>query len=172
MYYTCFYDSPIGRIGLACSEQALVALWLPGQPPFIKPAAPLSRPEEHPILDRAARWLDRYFAGEAVACGELPLAPEGSPFRQVVWGLLRQIPYGTSTSYGALAGQAARILGKEKMSAQAIGGAVGANPISIIIPCHRCLGANRSLTGYAGGLQLKKALLRIEGIDFIDKNPS
>lgn len=167
MYYTCFYDSPLGQIGLACSDQALVALWLPGQPVFDREA--LSLPD-HPILAATRQWLRRYFAGQAPDWGELPLAPEGSAFRQLVWGLLRQIPYGESTTYGALAQEAARLLGKEKMSAQAIGGAVGANPISIIIPCHRCLGAGGALTGYAGGLELKRKLLTLEGIGFIDKN--
>lgn len=168
MYYTTQYTAPLGPIGLACSETALVALWLPGQPPFDKEAQTLSDPQAHPILALTARWLDRYFAGEAPAPGELPLAPEGTAFRRIVWELLLEVPYGEVTSYGALAKQAAERLGKERMSAQAVGGAVGANPISIIIPCHRCLGSDGSLTGYAGGLHLKKALLGIEGISYKD----
>lgn len=168
MYVTSVYTSPLGPIGLAASDTALTALWLPGQPPFEKPARILSDPSAHPILSDAARWLDRYFAGEAPACTELPLQPEGSPFRRLIWELLCETPYGQSTTYGTLAKEAARRLGKEKMSAQAIGGAVGANPISIIIPCHRCLGARGTLTGYAGGLKLKRALLELEKIGYFE----
>lgn len=165
-YVTTQYISPLGEIGLACSETALTALWLPGQKTFDREAQRLPSPDNHPILSLCAGWLDRYFAGECPASNELPLAPEGSPFRKRIWELLLQIPCGETTTYGTLANQAALLLGKERMSAQAVGGAVGANPISIIIPCHRCLGSGGRLTGYAGGLHLKKYLLDLEGIPY------
>ena len=168
MYHTCFYASPLGQLGLAASETGLCALWLPGQKPFPHHAHFLADPLEHPVLALAVRWLDRYFAGEAPEPGELPLEPEGTVFRKLVWKLLLQVPYGTSVTYGALAAQAALVLGRERMSAQAIGGAVGSNPIAIVIPCHRCLGAGNQLTGYAGGLQLKRRLLELEKIGYIE----
>lgn len=168
MYYLTQYLSPLGPIGLACSDEALVALWLPGQPPFEKEARKLSAPEGHPILLQTARWLDRYFSGEGPSAEALPLAPEGTAFRRLVWELLLTIPYGETSTYGTLAALAAERMGVSRMSAQAVGGAVGANPISIIIPCHRCLGADGRLTGYAGGLHLKKALLELENISYRD----
>lgn len=167
MYYVTQYDAPLGQIGLACSEDALVGLWLPGQHSFDQEAVFLNSPEEHPVLAQAAQWLDRYFAGLRPDARELPLAPQGTAFQELIWKLLLEIPYGASSTYGALAARAAADLGKARMSAQAVGGAVGANPISIIIPCHRCLGAKGQLTGYAGGLALKKQLLDIERIPYI-----
>lgn len=167
MYYITGYDSPLGEIGLACSEDALVGLWLPGQKPFGQEAVSLHQPDEHPVLAQAAQWLDRYFAGCRPDPGQLPLAPQGTAFQKLIWKLLLEIPYGESSTYGTLAAQTARNLGKARMSAQAVGGAVGANPIAIVIPCHRCLGAKGQLTGYAGGLALKKRLLDLEGIPYI-----
>lgn len=166
MYYVTQYDAPLGQIGLACSEDALVGLWLPGQRSFSKETVFLSSPEEHPVLAQTAQWLDRYFAGLRPNAREIPLAPQGTAFQKLIWNLLLEIPYGASSTYGALAALAAADLGKARMSAQAVGGAVGANPISIIIPCHRCLGAKGQLTGYAGGLALKKALLTLEHIPY------
>lgn len=115
------------------------------------------------VLAAAKRWLDRYFAGEEPLPAELPLAPVGSPFRQAVWKLLCGIPYGETTTYGAIAKKLAPMLGRETMSAQAVGGAVAHNPISVIIPCHRVLGSDGSLTGYAGGIDKKIWLLKKEG---------
>ena len=117
------------------------------------------------VTAAAADWLDRYFAGKRPDPSELLLKPEGSPFRQTVWRLLLEIPYGQVTTYGQLAKKMAEFMGRESMSAQAVGGAVGQNPISIIIPCHRVVGTNGSLTGYAGGLQKKIRLLELEGVD-------
>ena len=121
------------------------------------------------IVDRrakvAARWLDAYFAGQAPSIGALPLRPEGSAFRQEVWKLLCDIPYGHVTTYGLLAQKLAARRGVPHLSAQAVGGAVGHNPLSILIPCHRVVGADGSLTGYAGGIERKKALLTLEGVD-------
>ena len=165
MYYSAQVPSPLGMITLVCSENALVALRLPGQALFDREATPLS-PEAHPVLAQTHRWLRRYFAGEAVPPVEIPLDPQGTPFQKTVWRLLSEIPYGQTATYGDLAGKAAVILGKPRMSAQAVGQAVGANPIAIIIPCHRCLGAGGRLTGYAGGLHLKRWLLELEGIAF------
>ncbi len=160
MYYKSTYPSPLGPISLVCDETALVALWLEHQRPFAGETTEAAQP----ILERTARWLCRYFAGERVSASELPLKPAGSEFRQVIWKLLLEIPYGESRTYGQLAREAARILDKPQMSPQAVGGAVGANPIAIVIPCHRCLGAKGQLTGYAGGLHYKEALLHLEGI--------
>ena len=108
-------------------------------------------------------WLERYFAGKKPSPEDLPLRPEGTVFRQMVWRELLHIPYGQVTTYGSLAKAVARKMGRETMSAQAVGQAVGHNPISIIIPCHRVVGANGSLTGYAGGLDRKIRLLELEG---------
>lgn len=166
MYYSTQLPSPLGMITLVCSENALVALRLPGQAPFEKETKPLS-PEAHPVLAQTARWLGRYFAGEPVVADEIPLDPEGTPFQKTVWRLLSEIPYGQTVTYGELARKAAALLGKPRMSAQAVGQAVGANPIAIIIPCHRCLGVKGNLTGYAGGLDMKRALLDLEHIPYI-----
>lgn len=114
------------------------------------------------VFDRAQEWLERYFAGKKPSPEELPLHPEGTVFRQMVWRELLHIPYGQVTTYGSLAKAVARKMGRETMSAQAVGQAVGHNPISIIIPCHRVVGANGSLTGYAGGLDRKIRLLELE----------
>lgn len=156
MYFT-EYDSPIGTLLLTCREDALTGLWMNRLPP-----ENACRREDHPIFLEAKRWLDRYFRGENPSV-TVPLCPAGTPFRQQVWQLLRAIPYGETCSYGDLARQMAAILGKETMSAQAIGQAVGSNPISIFIPCHRVVGAKGQLTGYAGGIDKKIWLLRHEG---------
>lgn len=158
MYYGCEYDSPLGRIRLVCDDEMLVRLSLPGQREFTREV----RQQAHPILERTKAWLDRYFAGGAPDPGELPLGPEGTPFRKRIWALLMEIPYGQTTTYGALAKQVGALLGKPKMSAQAVGQAVGANPLPILIPCHRVVGADGSLTGYAGGVHYKIALLELE----------
>lgn len=117
------------------------------------------------VLRRAAQWLDRYFAGDKPMIAELPLAPAGSEFRQHVWQILCEIPYGSVITYGEIAKRMAGRMGRETMSAQAVGGAVAHNPISIIIPCHRVVGAGGSLTGYAGGIDRKMQLLELEGVD-------
>ena len=158
MYYKTTYPSPLGEISLVCDDEALLHLSLPGQPPFRHDCVE----GDHPILGQTTAWLDRYFRGEAPSPAELPLKPLGTPFRQLIWGLLLDIPYGQTTSYGELAKNAAQILGKPRMSAQAVGQAVGANPIAVIIPCHRVLGSDGSLTGYAGGVHYKVALLELE----------
>ena len=164
MYYSTTYPSPLGLITIASTEDALVGLWIEGQKYFIGSLKePLTECPDLPILIQARQWLDRYFAGEKPSLTELKLAPIGSDFRQRVWSILCQIPYGETTTYGEIAAQLAEKRGLARMSAQAVGGAVGHNPISILIPCHRVVGTDGSLTGYAGGIEKKAALLRLEG---------
>lgn len=171
MIETSFYSSPVGNILLAQKNNALIGLWIEGQKYFLS-----SLKEEQTvnhdcsILIDTKRWLDRYFAGEKPDIGELHLAPAGSGFRQAVWKILCAIPYGSVTTYGEIARQIAAQKGLDHMSAQAIGGAVGHNPISIIIPCHRVVGTNGSLTGYAGGIDKKMWLLSHEGLDLEDRS--
>lgn len=117
------------------------------------------------LLNKVFAWLDAYFAGEKPDPGKLPLAPQGSEFRKLVWQELLKIPYGKTETYGAIGKVVARKLHKEKMSAQAIGGAVGHNPVAVIIPCHRVVGSDGNLTGYAGGLDMKYKLLQHEHTD-------
>lgn len=157
------YASPVGTIYLAAEDGALTGLWIEGQKYF---AATLDQHqtqqrESAPLL-AAKQWLDAYFQKEPLPPLP-PLAPKGSAFRQEVWKLLLEIPYGKTTTYGALA-QTLRSRGIFA-AAQAVGGAVGHNPISIIIPCHRVVGADGSLTGYAGGVQIKRRLLKLEECD-------
>ena len=163
MLYTGYYQSPLGRLLLAADEIGLTGLWFERQRYFAQGLAPVHADEETPILAQTRRWLDLYFSG-SVPDFTPPLHPIGSDFRQEVWALLLQIPYGKTTTYGALANQLAEKHGQRRMSAQAVGGAVGHNAISIIIPCHRVVGADGSLTGYAGGLDTKARLLAVEGI--------
>lgn len=164
MIVTANYFSPIGNIFLAAKEEKLIGLWL------CREKMKRSFEEElchgdSPILTATKAWLDSYFHGEHPPLDELNLAPVGSPFQHSVWRLLCKIPYGEIVTYGDLAKTIAVQRGIKKMSAQAVGGAVGSNPISIIIPCHRVVGANGNLTGYGGGIDKKIALLKLEGID-------
>lgn len=166
MIVTSHYNSPIGKLLLAAQENALLGLWIEGQKYF--PGnfwTEQATSSAHPILTKARIWLDRYFAGEKPEIAELHLAPEGSAFRQQVWRILCRIPYGQVRTYGEIAAELAQLQGTASMSAQAVGGAVGHNPISIIIPCHRVVGSDGSLTGYAGGLEKKIQLLSHEHAD-------
>lgn len=158
------YESPLGSYVMAAENGALVGLWLRGQKYFPPELPPLGSGEGE-TFTRTRRWLDRYFAGGRPEPGELELRPKGSGFAREVWKLLLEIPYGQTVSYGQLAKELTQRRGLEHMSAQAVGGAVGHNPISIIIPCHRVLGAKGQLTGYAGGLEIKRRLLELEGIE-------
>ncbi|MFC0397264.1 methylated-DNA--[protein]-cysteine S-methyltransferase [Paraburkholderia rhizosphaerae] len=166
MYYSHSYPSPIGRLLLASNGRNLVGLWMEGQKYFggtvSETLEPDSRRDE---FKHASVWLDAYFAGKKPHPHDLSLAPNGTAFQQVVWQQLLKIPYGETLTYGAVACQVALEMKKVCMAAQAVGGAVGHNPISIIIPCHRVVGRSGSLTGYAGGLQKKIHLLRLEGVD-------
>ena len=164
MVYTCRYQSPMGDILLAADEIGLTGLWFVGQKYFAHTLSDEYISQETPILAEAKRWLDVYFSGEEPNFTP-PLHPIGSPFRQAVWQILLQIPYGQTTTYGEIARQLAEKHGIAHMSAQAVGGAVGHNEVSIIIPCHRVVGANGSLTGYAGGIDKKIRLLELEKTD-------
>lgn len=165
MIFISHYDSPLGLIEIAAGEDGLKGVWFEGQKYF---AAGLKENEteekETPVLKEMREWLDLYFAGKEP--GFLPkLAPEGSEFRKMVWEILLTIPYGKTMTYGEIGDEVAKRTGKRTMSAQAVGGAVGHNPISVLIPCHRVVGTNGSLTGYAGGIERKVALLKLEGAD-------
>lgn len=163
---TTYYMSPLGRLLLAENDGALTGLWIVGQKYFPDNIpVPIAAPSDSPVFAQAKDWLSRYFAGEQPDIAELRLSPRGSEFQRAVWRILCEIPYGTTTTYGAVAQKVAAERGLSSMSAQAVGGAVGHNPISIIIPCHRVVGANGSLTGYAGGIHRKIQLLTHEGID-------
>jgi len=151
------YHSPIGELTISGTSETLCGLWLPGRAP--SDACDFDQPSG--ALAEMIRWLDCYFAK-----GKLPplpqMSPEGTEFRRAVWELLLEIPYGETTTYAAIARKIAAQRGITTMSAQAVGGAVGANPISILIPCHRVVGSDSSLTGYAGGIDRKKFLLELE----------
>ena len=171
MYYSTTYPSPVGMLTLACDGEGsnLVGLWMEGQK-YHGGTIPeeMSEKDDMPVFGAAKKWLDRYFAGEKPAVSQLPLAPIGGKFRQEVWGILCEIPYGEVITYGDIAKKVAAKMNKESMSSQAVGGAVGHNPISIMIPCHRVVGSNGSLTGYAGGIGIKVKLLELEGVDMTD----
>ena len=154
--------SPVGRLTLASDGESLIGLWLEGQKYFGAGLPDTVQEKDLSVFWEAEAWLKAYFA-KAPLPALPPLAPQGSSFRQAVWQLLREIPYGTVTTYGALT-RAMREQGVPA-SPQAVGGAVGHNPISILIPCHRCVGSDGSLTGYAGGVEKKKFLLELEGAD-------
>lgn len=164
MTYIQHYSSPLGGILLAADEIGLTGLWFDGEKYFADNLPAEHAERQTPILAEAARWLDIYFTGKEPGFTP-PLHPIGSPFRQAVWEILLQIPYGQTTTYGEIARQLAEKQGLEKMSAQAVGGAVGHNEISVIIPCHRVVGTSGSLTGYAGGIDKKVKLLELERAD-------
>lgn len=162
MQYISKYQSPLGEILLAADEVGLTGLWFAGQKYFALYLDKEHEERDLPVFREAKRWLDIYFSGKEPDF-KLPLHFTGSPFQNEVWEILYSIPYGKTITYGEIA----RILAKKKglphMSAQAVGGAVGHNEISIIVPCHRVVGASGSLTGYAGGIDKKIELLKLEG---------
>ena len=164
MTYTQHYDSPLGGILLAADDVGLTGLWFDGQKYFARGLSNERIEQETSVLAEAKRWLDIYFTGKKPDFTP-PLHPIGSAFRRSVWEILLQIPYGQTTTYGEIARQLAKKQGLDQMSAQAVGGAVGHNEISIIIPCHRVVGADGSLTGYAGGIGKKEKLLELERAD-------
>lgn len=164
MTYIQHYDSPLGGILLAADEIGLTGLWFDGQKHFARDLSGERVEQETPVLTEARRWLDIYFTGKEPDFLP-PLHPAGSEFRKAVWEILLQIPFGQTTTYSEIARQLAEKQGLARMSAQAVGGAVGHNEISVIIPCHRVVGANGSLTGYAGGIHKKEQLLELERAD-------
>ena len=164
---TVQYRTPLGEMLLCADAAGLCAAWFEGQAHF---AAGLSDFTENPgccVLRDAAQFLDAYFSGNAPEM-KLPLSLCGTPFQCAVWEMLRQIPYGQSVTYGRLAAALSAERG-QRISARAVGGAVGRNPLSVIVPCHRVLGAGGTLTGYAGGLTRKRYLLTLEHIQFEEK---
>jgi len=157
MQYTTVYQSPLGELLLAAGGEALTGLWFEGQNYYARTLDEAHTEKDLPVFAETARWLDLYFSGREPDFTP-PLSPAGTPFQREVWALLRKIPYGATTTYGALA----RELGRPVSSARAVGAAIGQNPISLLIPCHRVLGAGGALTGYAGGLERKRRLLALE----------
>lgn len=164
MQYTTTYNTPIGRILLAADDTGLTGLWFEGAKYFALSLENEHEEREIPVFNEVKHWLDIYFSG-----AEPDFMPavhlKGTQFQLEVWEILKSIPYGTTLTYGEIAKMLAHKRGLNRMSAQAVGGAVGHNPISIIIPCHRVVGSDGSLTGYAGGLDKKISLLRYEGMD-------
>lgn len=159
IYYTTI-QTPIGTLTACSNGSALTALHLSDTA-----VQGINAPGD-PILKQTALWLADYFAGNQPDPASIPLATAGTAFQMLVWEQIRMIPYGKSITYGQIAKTVAQALGKERMSAQAVGGAVGANPIPIIVPCHRVLGANAWLTGFTGGIEKKIALLELENIPY------
>ncbi|MDR3242912.1 MAG: methylated-DNA--[protein]-cysteine S-methyltransferase [Clostridiales Family XIII bacterium] len=162
--FTYEYDSRIGKITMASDGVSLTGLWFDGQKYFAGATEPHNEAKSPPVFENVRTWLDCYFSGEKPDFTP-PISMNGSPFRMSVWKILREIPYGEMITYGDIAKEIAAQNGKEKMSARAVGGAVGHNPISIIVPCHRVIGKNGNLTGYGGGIDMKIQLLSLEGVD-------
>ncbi len=163
MEYTAAYYSPLGDITLASDGDALTGLWLEGQKYYAYGLDRVREEKDLPVFQQTREWLDLYFSGKEPGFTP-PLLLQGSDFQKKVWAILATIPYGQTRTYGDIAQEVAQKRGRAKMSAQAVGGAVGRNPISIIVPCHRVVGTNGNLTGYAGGIQKKIALLKLEGV--------
>lgn len=161
MTYTYHYDSPLGGITLSSNGTELTGLWFDGQKYFGDTLPEYYEEKFLPVFEQTVRWLDIYFSGKAPDFTP-PLCMETTPFRKAVWEIMLTIPYGQTMTYGEIADNIARQKGVPKMSARAVGGAVGHNSISLIIPCHRVVGANGSLTGYAGGIDRKVQLLAME----------
>ena len=164
MTYTYHYDSPLGGITLSSNGTELTGLWFDGQKYFGDTLEEKSEEKSLPIFEQSARWLDIYFSGKAPDFTP-PLYMQTAPFRKKVWEIMLTIPFGKTMTYGEIAERIAEQRGLSKMSAQAVGGAVGHNSISLIIPCHRVVGTNGSLTGYAGGIEKKVQLLTLEKAD-------
>ena len=156
------YKSTIGKILIASKSNKLIGAWFEGQKYYLANIGEELIENEDEILTETKNWLDDYFSGNEPSINELDLAPMGTEFRRSVWKMLCEIPYGKTITYSGIAREIAQKRGIEKMSAQAVGGAVSHNPIAIIIPCHRVIGSNGSLTGYAGGIDRKLFLLKHE----------
>jgi methylated-DNA-[protein]-cysteine S-methyltransferase len=176
MIYTCTVDTPLGAMTAAAGDGALTGLWFTGQK-YYPPTGDWTPQPDYPAFTALRDWLGVYFSGRApppwknrrlpgagleTGSGKLRLNPQGTAFQKAVWEILLAIPYGELSTYGAIAKELAAVRNLPAMSARAVGGAVGHNPISILIPCHRVVGSSGKLTGYAGGLDKKSALLRLE----------
>ena len=169
--YKGTYHSPLGAMTMASDGVCLTGLWFDGQKYFPEELLLGCREAALPLFEQTREWLDRYFSGGEP--GRVPpLRLEGSPFRQTVWCLLQEIPRGAVVTYGAIARRLSVLQGGVRVSAQAVGGAVGHNPVSIMVPCHRVVGHDGNLTGYAGGLDRKKALLKLEALSRRDNSVS
>lgn len=171
IYYKTTYTSPLGKLTIASDAKKITGAWLEGQKYF---EASIKNNTVHEnntlkVFIETKEWLNRYFNKEKPEISEIPMAPPGTPFQLDVWNILCKIPYGKTVTYKEIAEIIASKYNKKSMSAQAIGGAVGHNPISIIIPCHRVIGSNGKITGYAGGLNNKIKLLKLENEDFKEK---
>lgn len=172
------YASPLGGLTLSGDGGALTGLWFDGQKRFMEThgadgkrvtLSPEScREAALPVFAQAEAWLNVYFGG-GIPDFTPPLRLCGTPFQQTIWRLLLEIPYGHTITYGELAAKAAERMGRARMSARAVGNAVGRNPVSLIVPCHRAIGADGRLTGYAAGLDVKKRLLALEGVEFVSR---
>lgn len=164
MAYICKYMSPLGGIMMASNGEAITGLWFEGQKYFGDTLPEQYEEKKLPVFEEAKRWLDIYFQGKEPEFTP-PLLIETTPFRKAVWEIMLEIPYGKTMTYGEIADRIAKQKGISRMSAQAVGGAVGHNSISLMIPCHRVVGMDGSLTGYAGGIDKKVRLLSLEKAD-------
>ena len=163
MIYTCTIDTPLGAMTASAEKEALTGLWFIGQKYYPSKTDTWLTEFDYTVFKTLRVWLTDYFSGRT-CIPELQLEPQGTLFQKTVWDILLKIPFGQVTTYGEIAKRIAITQGLSSMSAQAVGGAVGHNPISILIPCHRVIGSNKSLTGYAGGIDKKKALLQLEHV--------
>lgn len=161
MYYT-IYNSIVGRLYLVSKDNKLVGVYIENQKYFLRNIKDITLNNNLEIFIKTKEWLDRYFRGDKPDIDELPLELNGTEFQKLVWEILKTIPYGKVITYGEIAKKVGKIVGKEKMSSQAIGSAISKNPISIIIPCHRIVGSNGNLVGYAGGILTKEKLLTLK----------
>lgn len=164
MIYVSYYKSPIGDITMASDGGSICGLWFNGQKYFASTVKGETEERELPVFEQTKKWLDIYFSGKEPDFTP-KLSLNGSEFRRSVWDILLTIPYGSVITYGEIAKLISQKNGVTKMSAQAVGGAVGHNPVSIIVPCHRVVGTNGNLTGYAGGIDKKISLLKLEKAD-------
>ncbi len=166
MIFASYYQSPIGIFLIASRDNKIIGVWQKDQKHYLENIEEeIIISDQIPVIIQTKKWLDQYFNGEKPNIEELVLNPIGSDFRKRVWKILTRIPYGTVTTYKKISEMVAKEMNLEHMSAQAVGNAIGHNPISIIIPCHRVIGTNGSLIGYAGGLDKKAYLLNHEKED-------
>lgn len=162
MHYTSTYQSPVGEMLLAADDIGIVGIWFRNKKYYARCLDKDNKPKETSVIKELKHWLDIYFQGKEPDF-EPPIHMIGTPFQIEVWNLLCEIPYGTTTTYNEIAKKIAKNRGLERMSAQAVGTAVGKNSIKLIVPCHRVMGTNNSLAGYAGGIDKKITFLKLEG---------